>query len=84
MRKGDLTHLATPGSTLSLRVTPKASANRVIEDDGTLRIYVTAVPADGAANDAVQKLLAKALGIAKTRLSLIQGATSRNKVFRID
>lgn len=54
-----------------MRVTPKASAHRL-------------VPAEGAANDAVQKLLAKALGIGKTRLTLIQGATSRDKVFRID
>ncbi|MGY9046369.1 hypothetical protein P775_02965 [Puniceibacterium antarcticum] len=84
MIKGELTHLATPGTTLTVRVTPKASSNRVIEEDDSLRVYVTAVPAGGEANAAVQKILAKALGLAKTRLTLVKGATSREKVFRID
>ncbi len=84
MKKGDLAHLAVPGTLLRLRVTPKASANRIVESEEGLRVHVTAVPADGAANAAVQKLLSKALGIAPTRLTLVQGAASRDKVFRID
>jgi uncharacterized protein YggU (UPF0235/DUF167 family) len=32
----------------------------------------------------VQKLLAKQLGLAKSRLTLIRGQTSRDKVFRVD
>ena len=42
------------------------------------------VPEDGKANAAVIKLLAKALGVAKSRLVLVRGATSRDKLFRID
>ncbi len=84
MTKGTLSHLATPGTTLSVRVTPKAAANRIVVAEGVLRVYVTAVPEDGAANDAVHKLLSKALGLARSRLTLVQGATSRDKVFRID
>lgn len=45
---------------------------------------VTAVPEDGRANRAVQDLLAEALGVAKTRLVLLRGATARDKVFRLD
>jgi len=42
------------------------------------------VPENGKANAAVQKLLARALGIAKSRLILIRGHTAREKVFQVD
>jgi hypothetical protein len=45
---------------------------------------VTVVPEDGKATAAVVKLLAKALGVAKTRLTLLRGETSRDKLFRLD
>ena len=84
MAKATLAHLATPGATLELRVTPKASRNEIREEDGLLRVYVTTVPEDSKANAAVQKLLAKALGLPKSRLVLVRGATSRDKAFRIE
>lgn len=67
-----------------MRVTPRASRNQLTEEDGQLRAQVTAVPEDGRANKAVSELLAEALGVAKTRLTLVRGATSREKVFRLD
>ncbi|MGR3377678.1 DUF167 domain-containing protein [Salipiger abyssi] len=84
MSKAELAHLAAPGATLELRVTPKASRNEIREEAGTLRVYVTTAPEDGKANAAVQKLLAKALGVPKSRLTLIRGATARDKVFRVE
>lgn len=80
----DLSHLALPGSELAVRVTPRASRARIEVEGDTIRVYVTVVPEDGKANAAVQTLLAKALGIAKSRVTLIRGATARDKVFRID
>ncbi|MBN2906383.1 MAG: DUF167 domain-containing protein [Rhodobacteraceae bacterium] len=78
----ELAHLAIPGTQIALRVTPKASRNRiVIEPDGQIRVYVTCVPEDGKANAAVVKLLSKALGVPKSRLDLIRGQTARDKVF---
>jgi len=44
-----------------------------------LEVRVAAAPADGAANEAVVKLLAKALGISRSKLSIVSGATSRHK-----
>lgn len=79
----DLTHLAQTGAEILVRVTPKASRNAVVAAEGAIRVYVTVVPEDGKANDAVVKLLAKALGVPKSRLQLLRGATSRDKVFRI-
>ena len=79
----DLSHLATPGTEIALRVTPKAARNRITLEDGALRVYVTAAPENGKANAAVQKLLAKHMGLAKSRVQLIRGETARDKVFRV-
>ncbi|MCP5074131.1 MAG: DUF167 domain-containing protein [Rhodobacteraceae bacterium] len=86
MAMEELTALAKPGSTFEVRVTPKASRNVVKLDPGpppTIRVYVTAVPEGGKATAAVGKLLAKAIGVAKSDLELLRGATSRVKVFRV-
>jgi uncharacterized protein YggU (UPF0235/DUF167 family) len=78
-----LSHLAHPGARIAVRVTPKASRERLTEEEGVIRAYVTVPPEDGKANVAVQKLLAKAVGLAKSRLVLVQGHKSRDKVFEI-
>ena len=44
-----------------------------------LELRVAEAPADGAANEAVIRLLAKALGISRSELSIISGETSRHK-----
>lgn len=71
------------GHEIAVRVTPKASRDRIVRDDGGLRVYVTTVPENGKANDAVRQLLAKHLGVAKSRLELVRGAKSRDKLFRV-
>lgn len=73
-----------PGAEIAVRVTPKASRNAVTEGEYGLRVSVTTVPEDGKANKAVIKLLATALGVPKSSLTLVRGATSRDKVFRLD
>lgn len=83
-RGPDLTARAISGAEFALRVTPRASRNQLTEEEGQLRAQVTAVPEDGRANKAVSELLAEALGVAKTRLTLVRGATSREKVFKLD
>lgn len=80
-----LQDLAVPGAEFALRVTPRASRNALTRaEDGALRCSVTVVPEDGKANAAVRDLLAEALGVAKTRLTLVRGQTARDKVFRLD
>ncbi|MFZ4762427.1 MAG: DUF167 domain-containing protein [Alphaproteobacteria bacterium] len=73
------------GVRLCLRVTPKASANRIkleYAEDGSpiIRVYVTTVPEDGKANEAVIKLLAKELGVAKSSITITHGLHDRHKV----
>lgn len=80
----DLSHLADGGAEIEIRAKPGGRQNTVAVTDGKITVTVTAAAEGGKANAAIQKLLAKALGVAKTRLTLIRGATSRTKVFRID
>ncbi|WP_103257955.1 DUF167 domain-containing protein [Tabrizicola aquatica] len=80
----DLTHLAQPGATLAIRVTPNARRPGVELIDGQIRVAVTETPEAGKATEAARVALARALGVAKTRLTLIRGATARDKLFRLD
>jgi uncharacterized protein (TIGR00251 family) len=75
---------------LIVHLTPKASHNKIdgwgldAENQRILRVRVTAIPEDGKANEALIKLLSKALHISKSRISLIRGATSRVKHLEIE
>lgn len=80
----DLKTLIRPGVEFAVRVTPRAARNRITVEDGAIRVYVTVVPEGGKANAAVQKLLAKALGVAKSRLMLVRGQSARDKTFRLE
>jgi uncharacterized protein (TIGR00251 family) len=44
-----------------------------------LEVSVAEAPADGAANVAVEKLLAKALGVSRSQVEIISGHSSRHK-----
>lgn len=77
------------GDTLEVRVTPKASSNRIgIETDTegktVIRIYITTVPESVKANRAIIALLSKELGFAKSTFTIIRGLTGRDKTIHID
>ncbi len=71
---------------LKLRVTPKSRADEILglRDDGALHVRVSAAPADGKANEAVLRLLSKALGLPKGAVRLKGGASSRDKWIELD
>jgi len=75
--------LADAEGRLALRVTPGARSEGIAIEDGRLIVKVRARPTDGAANAAMLALLAKALGIAPSGLTLLHGATSREKLVRL-
>lgn len=79
-----LAHLARPGAEIRCRVTPRARRAELRLDGDVVQVKVTAPPEDGRATRAVQEALAEALGVAKTRLTLVRGASARDKVFRLD
>lgn len=68
---------------LALRVTPGARIEALTIEDSRLLAKVRAKPEDGKANAAVAALLAAALGIAPSRVTLLRGATSREKQFQV-
>ena len=68
-----------------VRVAPRASRSRVIGvQDGALKVALTAPPVDGAANEALRKLLAKTLGVSKSDVEIVRGDRARIKLLRVD
>ena len=72
---------------IAVRVRPGASRTEVggrYGDSGILVVAVSARAVDGAATEATRRALAEALGVRRSEVSLVSGATSREKVFDID
>ena len=72
-----------PGSVsakIRVRVTPRSSRNEVADREGdTYRIRVTSPPVEGLANQALVDLLSRRLKVAKNRIRILSGKTSRLK-----
>jgi hypothetical protein len=75
--------LADSAGRFALRVTPGARSESIEIANGRLLVKVRAKPQDGAANAAVLALLAKALGVAASRLRMLRGATGREKLVQL-
>ncbi len=68
------------GLTFDIQVTPRASRAEIAGvQDEALKVKVTALPVEGAANEACIKLLAKELGLKKSQLEIFAGGKSRRK-----
>ena len=84
------THKTPAGTFLNLRLTPKASANRIgpvtLDADGqaVLKVAVTAAPEDGKANKALIKLLAKTWRLPQGATSVKKGHKDRCKTLLIE
>jgi uncharacterized protein len=74
-----------PAGTLKVRLQPRAGRDEIVgERAGALVVRLTAPPVDGRANEALCRLLARRLGVAPTRVTLLRGARSRDKVVRVE
>ncbi len=77
------------GVDLFVRLTPKSAKDAIggveASADGRshLAVRVRAVPEKGEANTALERLLAKALGVSKNSVSVVAGGTSRLKTVRV-
>lgn len=67
-----------------MRVTPRSSRAKLEYDSGRLKVWVTAAPTDGEANEAVCQSVAKALKVAPSSVSVKRGHTAREKLLTIE
>jgi hypothetical protein len=70
---------------IQVRLRPRGSRDELIGmRGGVLQAKVTAPPLDGKANRALCKMIAKQLGVAPSRVSVVRGEKSRDKLLRVE
>jgi uncharacterized protein (TIGR00251 family) len=81
--------VAGDGLRVAIRLSPRAKADRVVaiaegaKGGRVLKASVTAPAEGGKANEALLRLLARAWDLSRRDLSIVAGATSRNKSVRM-
>ncbi|MFH1691577.1 MAG: DUF167 domain-containing protein [Candidatus Omnitrophota bacterium] len=68
---------------ITIKVIPKSSRNEIKEEDGLLKVYLTAVPQKGRANKALIDLLARYFNVSKGAIELLKGERSRHKTVKV-
>jgi uncharacterized protein len=78
-------HDGKVGAAIAVRVTPRASRNKIAEilADGTIKVHVAAPPVDSEANEALVRFLADVLNIPKSRLEIVAGLSGRDKLISV-
>ena len=72
------------GIRLRIRVQPRATQNQVIGVHGdALKVRITSPPVDGAANKQCVQFIAKYMGLSRSAVELVSGASSRNKTIHL-
>ena len=69
---------------ITIKPNSKKGPEITTQSDGSLIIYVREIAVEGKANEALIRLLAKHFEVAKTRISIVSGHTSRSKVIEIN
>lgn len=70
--------------TFAVRAVPRASRNQVAGVEGTtLKVRLTAPPAEGKANEALVRFLAEVLGVRRADVTIVAGAHARQKTVRV-
>lgn len=72
--------------TLKVKVIPKSPKNEIVGEmaDGTLKIRIAAPPEKGRANEELRSFLARHYKVPAANVAILTGATSHNKLVRID
>ncbi len=78
-------HDGKRGAAIAVRVTPRASRNKIVEilPDGTIKIHIAAPPVDGEANEKLIEFLSDVLNIPKSRLDIVAGLSGRDKLISV-
>ena len=78
-------HDGRKGAAIAVRVTPRARRNEIIGvmRNGTIKIRLTAPPVEGKANEALIMFLADVVGVARSRIDIVAGASGRDKLVSV-
>jgi uncharacterized protein (TIGR00251 family) len=68
---------------ITVRVIPRSGRNALAWEQGSIKARLTAPPVDGAANEALIALLAERLSVPRRTITIVRGATSRQKTVEI-
>lgn len=68
---------------VTIRVVPRAKQNKVVEEAGRLKVYLTAPPVEGKANELLIEVLAEHWGVKKKQLRLVRGEKGRDKLVEL-
>jgi uncharacterized protein len=70
---------------IRVRLRPRGGRDELVGmRDGVLQARVSAPPVDGRANEALCRLIAKSAGVAPSKVSVVRGEKSRDKVVRVE
>jgi len=73
------------GITVEIKVQPRASRNQIVgEQEGMLKVKLTAPPVEGEANQALVDYLASVLDTPRRNVVLVKGESSRQKIVAIN
>ena len=68
---------------LNIRVIPNARQNKIVEEAGRFKVYLTAPPVEGKANKLLISFLAEHFKTKKNRIKIIRGEKGRDKIVMV-
>ena len=69
---------------IKVKVVPKSSKISIEERENVFHVKLTAPPDKGKANKQLVEVLAKHFEVKKSKIKILRGATSHNKVVEVD
>lgn len=69
---------------VTLKIVPNSSRNEIVKEEDYIKIKITAPPVENKANKVLVEFLAKKLGIAKSKIKIVRGETSKLKTLSIE
>ena len=78
--------MTAPEVRFVVRLTPRGGADRIegVDDSGALRVRVAAPPVEDAANHVLIRLIATELGVSRSAVRIVAGATARRKTLVVE
>lgn len=67
----------------NVKVITRSKLNKVVEEEGRLKVQLTAPPVEGKANQALIKVLAEHFGVKKRKVKILFGKRTPNKVVEV-